>query len=81
MKRTIYRDRSTGQFVSKATWTRSRAHDGTQYVRQRVRVTKPKEEPEIVRKPIRDLEDLEDFIEESDEEMEEIEFEGAFDSP
>lgn len=77
----VYRDRDTGRFVSKATWTRSHTHGGTRYVRQRVRVERPKEEPTIVREPIRDLEDLEDFIEESTEETEEIEFEGAFDSP
>jgi hypothetical protein len=29
-----YRDRQTGQLVSKSTWTRSKAHGGTRYVRE-----------------------------------------------
>jgi hypothetical protein len=31
--RTVYRDKRTGRFASKATWTRSRARGGKRYVR------------------------------------------------
>ena len=34
MKRRVYRDRQTGRFVKKTTWTRSKAQGGTRYVRQ-----------------------------------------------
>ena len=84
-KRTItrYRDRDTGRFVSKSTWTRSRTHSGTRYKREYGKPPKTKEKPEeeIERKPIIDLDELEEFLEESDEETIDIEFEGAFDSP
>jgi hypothetical protein len=81
MKRTIYRDRATGRFVKKSTWTRSHAQDGTRYVRQHFTIEPhPPEEP-VERKQISTIDELEDFMEESDEETEDIEFEGAFDSP
>jgi hypothetical protein len=34
----IYRDKKSGHFVSESTWTRSKAHGGTRYVRQRLKV-------------------------------------------
>ena len=37
-----YRDRLTGRFVSRATWTRSKAHDGTRYKREIERREPPK---------------------------------------
>jgi len=33
-KRTVYRDKKTGRYVSQSTWKRSRAQGGTRYVRQ-----------------------------------------------
>lgn len=65
-----YRDRTTGRFVSKEKWTRSKAHGGTRFVRERIAKIKPEEE-EILEKPI-----AEEF-----EEDEEAEYTGAFDSP
>lgn len=38
MKRTIYRDASTGRFVSGMTWKRSRSHGGTRYKRQSIKM-------------------------------------------
>lgn len=45
----IYRDRKTGRFVRKSTWTRSKAQGGTRYVRQKVerRRVAPSPVPEI----------------------------------
>jgi hypothetical protein len=82
VKRTIYRDRATGRFVKKSTWTRSHAQNGTRYILQRFTVEpRPAGEEPIERKPISTIDELEDFMEESDGETEDIEFEGAFDSP
>jgi len=66
MKRTIYRDSSTGRFVKSSTWKRSKAQGGSRYVRQRITIAKraPAREEEVPRE---------------DEEIEEIG--GGFDSP
>lgn len=37
-----YRDRKTGRWVKKSTWKRSKAHGGTRYKRERVKVLKQK---------------------------------------
>lgn len=49
-KRVLYRDKKTGKLVSKATWTRSRTHGGTRYVRK-ASATK-KRSKRAVRRPI-----------------------------
>jgi hypothetical protein len=86
-RQTRYRNSDTGRFVSASTWKRSKAQGGTRYKRTTIKVKtrKKKKPPKIIGgeprvKPIRTLDELEDYIDESDEELEEIEFEGAFDS-
>jgi hypothetical protein len=91
-RQTRYRDSETGRFVSKSTWTRSHTQGGRRYKRERYlpltksereaieEMVKEAIEEEISREPIRTLDELEDYIDENDEELEEIEFEGAFDS-
>jgi hypothetical protein len=53
MKRTIYRDRKTGRFVSRSTWKRSRARKGIRYVRERARrpVVRRKRVPPVKARP------------------------------
>lgn len=76
-----YRDRETGRFVSKEKWTRSKAHGGTRYVRERIipaEISAEKKREEKIR------EQIEREIEEEQEEFEEdeqAEYTGAFDSP
>ena len=66
-----YRDRETGRFVGKSTWTRSHAQGGTRYVREFHKEKKVEKE----------LPPPEEEIFEEFEEDEEAEYEGAFDSP
>lgn len=40
-KRTIYRDRLTGRFAKRSSWTRSKAQGGNRYVRQTITVPPP----------------------------------------
>lgn len=52
MKRTIYRDRLTGRFAKRSSWTRSKAKGGKRYVRQSLTVKKkPKAPPPRPPKP------------------------------
>lgn len=76
-----YRDTKTGRLVSKSTWTRSKAHGGTRYKRER-REKKVEEEPrrKRPREPELSEAELEELIEEQIEEEEE-EYTGAFDTP
>lgn len=86
-----YRDTKTKQFVSKATWARSKAHGGTRYKRESFepkeerKKHKPEEEP-TVEKPRRKRKKPEppeepiDFGFEGEDEEEE-EWTGAFDTP
>lgn len=82
-----YRDRETGRFVSKATWQRSRAHGGTRYRRQSVKLPAARRKPKAPKMRPRALptpEEIEREIlreEELGEEDESADFGGAFDSP
>jgi hypothetical protein len=80
-----YRDRKTGQFVSKAKWQRSRAHGGARYKREptisrkpakRGKLPRSKTRPRTLPKPKGKRRDKE-----REEREEDIEFGGAFDSP
>ena len=84
MKRTIYRDRRTGRFVSKSTWKRSHAQGSTRYVRTHAtaqRVPRGVTEAEIERELEREELDIERAIESGEFEEEKIEYQGAFDTP
>lgn len=51
-KRTIYRDKLTGRFAKRSSWTRSKAKGGKRYVRQTLTVKKKhKAPPPRKRKP------------------------------
>lgn len=77
-----YRDRQTGRFVSKSTWTRSKAHDGTRYKREYAKPEPTKlPPPEPTEKQLEELEEIFEELAEEFEEDEEAEYEGAFDSP
>lgn len=73
-----YRDRETGRFVSRETWTRSKSHGGTKFVREYIRRETAAEREERIER-----EEIERAIEEEEleQEEEEIEYAGAFDSP
>lgn len=71
---TRYRDRETGQFVSRSTWKRSKAHDGTRYKRETRRVS-------AMMKEARREAILEELEEREEIEEQEVEYAGAFDSP
>lgn len=74
MARIIYRDKDSGRFVKRATWTRSKAQGGKRYVRQKVK-QKPEPTPESAPEPEEEPE------QEEPEEFEDIELVGGFDSP
>jgi hypothetical protein len=87
---TRYRDKDTGRFVSKSTWTRSHAHGGTRYKRTKVLVRTPVKKKRPVRvvppeieepQTFEDLDDFEDFMDDYKGEYETEEFGGGFDSP
>lgn len=80
--RAAYRDKVTGRFVSRAVWKRSKARGGKRYKRVRVHVPGRQR----AARPKAPLEEKEGFTEREDlveekEDFEEIEFQGAFDSP
>ena len=73
---TRFRDHRTGYFVSKATWTRSKAHGGTAIKREYHKVTERKEEEEE-----EELQEPDYSGDDEDFNDEDYEYEGAFDSP
>jgi hypothetical protein len=72
---TRYRDKDTGRFAGKETWTRSKAQDGTRYVRQYIKPAPPERRPRPAALP-RSFEpegELPTREREREEELEEIE--------
>jgi hypothetical protein len=74
MKRTVYRDSTTGRFVSRSTWTRSHAQGGMRYKRSTVTGHAAR----AAKRPARE-EDLEDWIDAHEDEPQE-EITGGFDT-
>lgn len=75
--RVAYRDKVTGRFVSRATWKRSKAHGGARFRRAVLGKRTPSKRsmrPKALPGPrLKDVEDREIY--------DDIEFQGAFDSP
>jgi hypothetical protein len=76
--RKIYRDRDTGRFASKTTYTRSKAHGGTRYKTEKI--ASVVREPEIKSATgTKEINSLKDFFEYGDFDYQENEFETGLD--